>query len=491
MANNPLQKKQSSSRESIKSTPGQPSITADRSRSPAASPANVLQLQRTAGNRAAQASIKQLAGGAAPAAGGSQAIISWLKAEASKDKKPDLFSFFDKLSPMEQKIAVNLFAGGGGPPSLSKAKKHITGFTGRSVDWDKFSTIVRTVKGKNTKDYNADTDRDYTTYATTGAAASIGASSAAAAGVGEAQGLAEASNTGAVGAVTDLGPASAMLSGVTAGMQIYNATQNHDEALSTHDKYQNIGAEGGGGAADLARFGATSVVNTQKFLGSAVSTAATAAAGAAGVVGGAAYLIGGAAGTYTHTKQRNNLKKLEKETAGKDESLNLAANIGASTQEINRKKSAATAVKGAAMIVGGGLLLASAATPVGWLLLGVAGAIGGIAAIYKFYKKRTRKEEITDRFLGVDKKVAELQAADPQAKPDKAVIRNTLLQQNGFNSVGQCYSQIIADLAHTVFKKGILESDPEYVTLIKNIGLTPDPKKKTPKAELIAKKLHT
>ncbi|OBZ10169.1 MULTISPECIES: hypothetical protein [Bacillales] len=490
MANSPLQKKQSSSRESIKSTPGQPSITAEKSPN-AAAPSNVLQLQRTAGNRAAQASVKQLAGGEAPAAGGSQAIVSWLKAEASKDKKSDLFSFFEGLSVMEQKIATNLFAGGNGPPSLSKAKKHITGFTGRSVDWDKFSTIVRTVKGQKPKDYNADTDRDYATYATTGAAASIGASSAAATSVGEVQGLASASNTGALGAVTDLGPASAMLSGVTAGMQIYNATQNHEEALSTHDKAQNIAVEGGGGLADLARFGATSVVNTQKFMGAAVSTAATAAAGAAGVVGGAAYLAGGVAGTYKHTKQRNNLQELEKQTAGKDEKLNLAANIGASTQDINRKKSAATALKGAAMIVGGGLLLASAATPVGWLLLGVAGAIGGIAAIYKFYKKRARKEEIVDRFLGVDKKVAELQAADPQAKPDKSVIRSSLLQQNGFNSVGQCYSQIITDLAHTIYKKGVLESDPQYVTLITNIGLKPDPKKKTPKVELIAKKLHT
>ncbi|MEV5029907.1 hypothetical protein [Paenibacillus sp. LPE1-1-1.1] len=491
MANSPLQKKASSSRESIKSTPGQPSVTAERSPG-AAAPSNVLQLQRTAGNRVAQASVKQLKEGEAQAAGGSQAIISWLKSEASKDKKSDLFSFFEGLSTMEQKIAANLFAGGSGAPSLSKAKKHITGFTGRSVDWDKFSTIVRTVKGNKTKNYNEDQDRDYVTYATTAAAASVGASSAAATGVSEAQNLATSStNAGALGAVTDIGPASAMLSGVTAGMQIYNAAQNHEEALSTHDKYQNIGAEGGAGVADLARFGATSVVNTQTFMGAAVSTAATAAAGAAGVVGGAAYLAGGVAGVYTHGKRKNNLEKLEKETAGKDEKLNLAANIGASTQEINRKKSAATALKGAAMIVGGGLLLASAATPVGWLLLGVAGAIGGIAAIYKFYKKRTRKEEIVDRFLGVDKKVAELQAADPQAKPDKSVIRNSLLQQNGFNSVGQCYSQIITDLAHTVYKKGVLESDPQYITLIKNIGLTPDAKKKTPKIELIAKKLHT
>ncbi|CAM4366102.1 hypothetical protein FHS16_002814 [Paenibacillus endophyticus] len=491
MANSPLLKKATSSRESIKSTPGQPSVTSDRAPS-AAAPSNVLQLQRTAGNRAAQANVKQLQGDGAAAAGGSQAIASWLKAEAAKDKKSDLFAFFEALSTTEQKIVTHLCSGGTGSSSLSKAKKHITGFTGRSVDWDKFSKIVRTVKGQNTKNYNDDTDRDYVTYATTAAAASVGAASATATSVSTTQGLvAGAAHEGALGAVTDIGPAAAMLSGVTSGMQIYNATQNHDEALSTHDKAQNIGGEGFAGVADLTRFGAQSVVNTQTYMGAAVSTAATAAAGAAGVVGGAAYLASGAAGVYTHGKRKKNLEKLEKETAGKDANLNLAANIGASTQEINRKKSGATALKGAAMIVGGGLLLASAATPVGWLLLGVAGAIGGIAAIYKFYKKRTRKEEIVDRFLGVDKKVAELQAADPKAKPDKSVLRNGLLQQNGFNSVAQCYAQIITDLAHTIYKKGVLESDPQYVTLITNIGLKPDPKKKTPKADLIAKKLHT
>lgn len=493
MPSSPLLRKQSSTRESIKSSPGQPSITSDRAPGTTA-PENILQLQRTAGNRVAQAmtgGVQQLAGGDAPASGVSQAIISWLRSEAAKDKKSHLFGFFDGLAPMEQKIAVNLFAGGKGSPSLSKAKKHITGFTGRSVDWDKFSTLVRSAKGMNTKNYNEDTERDYATYITTAAAASVGASSAAATSVGETQGMLDASNSSALSAVVDLGPYSAGLSGLTAGMQIYNAAKNHDESLDTHDKAQNIVSEGGGGAADLARFGATGVVNTQKFLGATVSTAATAAAGAAGVVGGAAYMVGGAAGVYKHNKRKNNLEGIEKASAGKDAPLNLAANIGASTQKINRNKSAGTALKGAAMVVGGGMLLASAATPIGWLLLGVAGAIGGIAAIYKFYKKRTRKEEIVDRLLEVDEKVAELEAAAPGQKQDKSAVRTRLMQQRGFNSVAQCYSQIITGLAHTIYKKGVLESDEQYIGLIKNIGLAVDSKKKTPKPELIAKKIHS
>ncbi len=472
----------------IKSTPGQPSISSDYASDKAGS-GRILQMQRAAGNRAAQAVLQRKDGEVASEAG---AITSWLKGEASKDKKDALFGYFDALGPMAKKIAINLFAGGTGtPPTLAKAKKHITGLLGRSVDWDKFSTIVRAVRSKNTKNYNEDKDRDYVTYASIGAAASVSASSAAATAVGETQSLLGAANEGALGAVLDLGPASAGLSGITSGMQIYNATQNHDESLDTHDKAQNIGAEGGGGVADLARFGATGVVNTQKMLGTAVSSAATAAAGAASVAGGAAYLASGIAGTYKHNQRKNNLDQLEKDTKGTDGDLNLAANIGASTQKINRNKSAATAVKGAAMIIGGGLLLASAATPVGWLLLGVAGAIGGVAAIYKFYKKRTRKEEIVDRFLKVDETVEAQQKADPQAKVDKSKVRTELLQKNGFNSVAQCYAQIITDLSHTIFKKGVLESDEQYLTLIKNIGLKPDPAKRTPKPELIAKKLHT
>jgi hypothetical protein len=477
--------KPSSYKDPIKSTPGQPSLSSEYA-SDKANPERILQLQRTAGNRAVQAVLQRAEGESE-----GSAIASWLKAEAAKDKKDALYGYFDALGPMSKKIAINLFAGGSGPPTLAKAKKHITGLLGRSIDWDKFSTIVRAVSSKNTKDYNADKDRDYATYASIGAAASVGASSAAATAVGETQGMLGAANEGAAGAVLDLGPASAGLSGITSGMQIYNAVQNHDESLDTHDKAQNIAAEGGGGVADLARFSATGVVNTQKFMGAAVSTAATAAAGAAAVAGGAAYMAGGIAGAYKHNQRKNNLDKLEKDSAGKDEELNLAAGIGASTQKINRNKSAVTAVKGAAMVIGGGLLLASAATPVGWLLLGVAGAIGGVAALYKFYKKRTRKEEIVDRFLKVDETVAQQQAADPNAKVDKAKVRNELLQKNGFNSVGQCYSQIIADLAHTIYKKGVLDSDEQYMTLLKNIGLKPDSAKRTPKPELIAKKLHT
>ncbi|MGO4370082.1 hypothetical protein AB4Z21_04650 [Paenibacillus sp. MCAF20] len=453
-----------------------------------ASPEGALALQRSAGNKVAQA-----AGGATPpAAGGSAAIESWVQAEATKDKKTDLYGYYTGLSPMQRKIAINLFAGGTGAPSLAKAKKNLTGFFGRSIDWDKFSKIVRAVNSQKTQNYNEDTDRDYVTYATTGAAASVGASSAAASTVGEVQGLAGAAKEGAMGAVIDMGPASAALSGVTAGMQIYNAVQNHDESQGSFDKFENAVGEGVSGAADLARFGATGVVNTQKYMGAAVSGAATAAAGAAGVVGGAAYLASGVAGVYTHGKRMNKLSALEKETAGKDVDLNRAAGLAASTQKINRTKSGATAVKGAAMIIGGGILLAAgAATPVGWLLLGVAGAIGGIAAIYKFYKKRTRKEEVVDRFLDVDKKTAELEAANKAQKQDKSKVREMLLQKSGFNSVAQCYAKIVTDLAHTIYEKGVVGKDAQYEELLRNIGLNPDHTKRTPKPDLIAKKLHS
>ncbi|MDQ0113429.1 hypothetical protein [Paenibacillus harenae] len=471
----------------VKSTPEQSAAAASPLQL-SASPEGALALQRSAGNKVAQA-----AGGATPpAAGGSAAIESWIAAEAAKDKKTALHGFYTAFGPMQRKIAINLFAGGSGAPSLAKAKKHLTGILGRSIDWDKFSKIIRTVNSQKTQNYNEDTDRDYVTYATTAAAASVGASSAAASTTGEVQGIVGAGKEGAFGAVIDMGPASAALSGVTAGVQIYNAVQNHDEAQGGFDKFENVVGEGASGAADLARFGATGVVNTQKFMGAAVSGAATAAAGAAGVVGGAAYLASGVAGVYTHGKRMNKLNALEKASAGKDADLSRAAGLGASTQKINKTKSAATALKGAAMVVGGGILLAAgAATPVGWLLLGVAGAIGGIAAVYKFYKKRTRKEEVVDRFLDVDKKLAELQAAAPAQKLEKSKVRETLLQKNGFNSVAQCYAQIVTDLAHTIYEKGVVGKDAQYEELLRNIGLNPDHTKRTPKPDLIAKKLHS
>lgn len=445
-------------------------------------------LQRSAGN---QAAVQSGGGdGAAASEGGSAAIESWLQAQAVKDKKSDLFGYFASLSPMTRKMALFAISGGKGAPSLAKAKKHITGLLG-SVDWDKFSHIVRTVNSEQTKNYNEDTTRDYVTYTAIGSAASVGAASAAATSVGKAQTLAGASNDGALGAVVDIGPASAVLSGAASGMQIYNSIQNYDGAKAGFDKFENVVGEGASGTADLARFGATAVVNTQKFMGAAVSGAATAAAGAAAVVGGAAYLASGAAGAYTHHKRMSKLNALEKETAGKDAALSTAAGLGANTQQLNKTKSAATAVKGAAMIIGGGLLLAGAATPVGWLLLGAAGAIGGVAAIYKFYKKRTRKEEVVDRFLDVDQKTKALQEAEPEGKHDKSSVRNMLLQKNGFNSVAQCYAQIVSDLAHTIYDKGVVGQDAQYKELLANIGLTPDHTKRTPKPDLIAKKLHS
>src|SRR5690606_35346601 len=113
----------------------------------------------------------------------------------------------------------------------------------------------------------------------------------------------------------------------------------------------------------------------RSLAGAASASAATAVAGAAGVVGGAAYLAGGVAGYRKHGRRSGNLAALAERSAGKDDGLALGATLGADTQRINRNKSAGTAAKGAAMIAGGALLLAGAG-PIGWVLLGVAGAIG-------------------------------------------------------------------------------------------------------------------
>lgn len=476
-----LLKKPSLMPKHIKSTPGQPSITVGTTSETGSAIGGTLALQSTAGNKVTKAAKAELA----RTEGGSAAIIGWLKGEAAKDKKSDLFAHYEGLAPLSKQLAHFRFSGGG-TPSLAKAKKFMTGFFGRSVDWDKFSTIIRDINKENTQNHNADTNRDFTGYGLAGVKGASQGASAGASAVGKAIG-GTAENT--TKASNSLGPATSMLGGLSSGLQVANALHNDNDSMESYERFDNAVGQGGGGLADMASAGANSAINMHKALGTVAGVAATTAVGAASIVGGAAYMVSGTAGAISHHKRVNKLNELEK-NAGKDDALREAASFGAKSQSINRATSGMTALKGAAMIIGGGLLLASATTPVGWILLGVAGAIGGIAAVYKFYKKRVRQNEVVDRFLDVDKKIEKLQAGNPDEKVSRDEVRQKLLQKSGFNSMAQCYNQITADLAQTIFNKGVKGKDQQYVELLSNIGLKVDHKKLTPKPDMIAKKLH-
>ncbi len=414
-------------------------------------------------------------------------VYGWLKEQANASKKSALFGFFDALIPEQKMSAIRSMAGGSGSITIDAVKKiMLTGIIFKSVDWDKFSIICRQAKLIDTTDHNADKQRDYASYA------AIGSSGAAGGVSGSASFSKTLGASGASGTALVATPIASGLSGVASVSQIYNATQNYDSAMSAAGKAQIIAGEGASGAGDLARFTAGTVNSAREASGMALNSAATVAAGAGAIVGGAAYMIGGAAGYIESGRNAKKLGQVEQELAAKeggeltDKQL-LAANLGRSTQEMNKSKSGMTAVKGAMMIAGGAMLIAAAASPAGPILIGMAAALGGVAAIAKFYKQYKRKEAFIDKALKLEEA-----AALPENKDiERSKLRQSLLEQHGFNDVDQCYAQLITDLAAMLFDSGVVGDDQESLHIIEGMGLHVDKEKKTPGKELIAKKLHT
>ncbi|CAG7638893.1 hypothetical protein PAESOLCIP111_03988 [Paenibacillus solanacearum] len=405
-------------------------------------------------------------------------IYQWLVYKANRQGKAPLLGFFDGLTVLQQIEAIKKMAGTTGKPSLDvftdKMSTRNNMLFKKTVDWDKFSVACREAKKLRTDDVTADTAGDYAGYAATGGSVALSAGDK----------LANMA-VGAGDVTKGLAQTGAGLSALGAAVQAYQAYDQHSSSLSAFDAVHNIGTEGVAGMADLTRYTAQAA-SPGSAVGEAVASgAATAVAGAAAIIGGAVYLAGGVAGYRMHDKREKNLSLLQTEADVKDDPmLSRAASIGGETQALNRTKSAATAAKGAAMIVGGALLLAGG--PVGWIMIGVAGAISGAAAIYKFLKNRQRREEVVDRYIDLK---GHMIASDFKDKDKRSASREKLLGEHGFNSISQCYTQIIAELAFGIYEKAVKGDDPEYRTLLENIGLVVNRKKGEPKPELIAKKL--
>lgn len=482
-------------------------------RGSALSAGHIMQLQRTVGNQAVQRMLSGIAAqgssqrsktiqrdgeaaaavpprAAAPKLGADlrskgeyYTIYKWLKSEAERAGKTALFGYFDSLDPGQKMTAIRMMANNARHPDLDKVKDTmITGLFRKSFDWNRFSEISREANQVDTANYNADKARDYASYT------AIGTSTAAGGAGGSAKLSAELGARGAVPVAANAAPVAAGLSGAASLSQMYNATQNYDSSLSAADKAQLVVGEGGGGAADFARFAAA----TSDGPTAVASGAATMAAGVGAVVGGAAYLVSGVAGYREGRKNAAKLEGLERGFGERDgdaraEQLGHAAHLGASTQHLNKNKSAATAAKGALMIAGGAMMLAAAASPIGPLLITAAAILGGIAAVVKFYKKSKRKEAFVDRVLGT-----EAEAAKPEnAGLGKEKVRQRMMEARGFNSVDQCFNQIVTDLAGMLFDGGVKGEDAECRQVLEAMGLKIDKKQQKPSKELIAKKLSS
>jgi hypothetical protein len=292
-------------------------------------------------------------------------------------------------------------------------------------------------------------------------------------------------------------------------------------SLAGHEQAEQ-GLQLGSSLVDVGRAAPGGMSSFESAMSGATTAGTGAAAGALAIVGGTIDLTRGVYGAVVHGKRQKKLeeaaqkheerakslvqeqqadpsKGISGEQIKEQENLALSSQIAGSTQKLNKHGSIATAAKGAAMIVGGSLLIAAAAGlagagPVGWAILGVAAAVGGVIAAYKWWKKRKRKKETVDKVLGLEAYLEKQDTFRKAPKKEQERIReqsrDKLMQAKGYSSVDECYTGILTELSTEAYQKGIEGDNKEYEELIINMGLKIDKKKKTPKPELIAKKMH-
>lgn len=102
-------------------------------------------------------------------------------------------------------------------------------------------------------------------------------------------------------------------------------------------------------------------------------------------------------------------------------------------------------VKGAALVAGGILLLAlGASNPIGWIVLAGAAVLGGVLLLVNWWRKSKQKEELTDRLLGTDDKLAAYNSGKAKNQQlSKSKMRQQLLEKDGFANVNSFYKEYI------------------------------------------------
>jgi len=154
-------------------------------------------------------------------------------------------------------------------------------------------------------------------------------------------------------------------------------------------------------------------------------SAAQIVAGGAAVVMGAIEMIRGGYEGWNAKKRSNLLNELQEtllKNPEKNKKMLEAVDQASHVQGIKLIGGIAQMAKGAAMIVGGSLLLAS--NPVGWMVLGGAAAISLIYAGYKWYKEKKRKTAVVEQQLDiVEERKAwearkEIRGTDDKSDPD-------------------------------------------------------------------------
>jgi hypothetical protein len=208
-----------------------------------------------------------------------------------------------------------------------------------------------------------------------------------------------------------------LIEGVSSLIEAYSAYKEMASSNNSTETQIEKGLEGTGNLANTVKAISSATFEIAKTLGDK-STAAGAqlVAGGASIAMGAIELVRGGYEAWNAKKRGDLLNELKAGLEGnatkeadqekfaqisaKDkEELLKAIDQAAHVQGIKLVGAIAQAVKGAAMIIGGSLLLT--AGPVGWMVLGGAAAISLIYAGYQWYKNKKKKTAVAEQQLGI------------------------------------------------------------------------------------------
>lgn len=276
-----------------------------------------------------------------------------------------------------------------------------------------------------------------------------------------------------------LGAVSAGVGVATAGVDAYKGLKEfRDKAKTGRQRAIDLGL-GVSGLGNVAQQSATTIFHTaNKLGGTALAAGAELATGGAAILTGAVDII---RGMYAESKAKQNIARLRNiQSNQKDELIAKAARQARSTQQIRKDTSTYTTGKGILSVIGGSLLVLSAATtPMGWLLIGTAALVGFAGAVKKWRDKKQRRLDIVARLLGFDKdvddwksKVADVWGtykphqvdenlkkwwkARKLVKPLEAKVEKEVKDQ-GYVSVDHYYSNYINKTANDLYNMGVAQ----------------------------------
>ena len=433
-------------------------------------------------------------------------MLELLQEDASKQGLDGLYKFFEGLSDASQAAVLKAMLGGKSPETLTlkQLRSGLTGWLGRKVRWDDMAPLMRAAKAQEQPPQQAQEQQQGggggltrpgdPTSSSTGAKAHVG-TKLANAGLALSSGIAGVSGdtSAAVGGLTGVG-GGLTVPGVgiaTSALDTARAASRLGDAQTRTDD-QNLVETGNlqMGLTDTARQSALTAKGAIELGSAGNLAAATAATAGLSIAAGGYSLMNGAiqagvygvrAGSLDAIAQKT--RKTEKTEDGSEEGehagrLAGAAELGARSARLNRNVSAATAAKGAAMIVGGALIFAS--NPIGWMVLTGAAILGGITAFLKWRRKKARSEDIADRELRIQ----------GSTSAERERNRSNKLHSLGFYDAADFYQAYVATTASYLHQK-MLGEDADTVQLLDAMGLKPDFKnKKYPSVEDIAKQIH-